>query len=280
MALRAYQRLDPRAYERKVIEQSYPLGAFAAFIGAINAAESQPDRGWFRSEKLVRALLGPAGKWVSYLIDHGDLVRCDGRLYVEGWQEWQEGDWKVTERVARINSRNGAVPQPTSGARRTANWRLRNRVFERDSFTCRYCGRADYERSWLVLEHVDPKGAADEDNLVTACRPCNKLKGGRTPEEAGMTLLPVPAVTSDASQPPVGDASRDASRDTVSPSDGGRQTAAVSAKRDSLLVGTSGSGSGSGGGGDKSLRPRERPAPPAEHSWPERAAAARSGEQR
>jgi 5-methylcytosine-specific restriction endonuclease McrA len=32
----------------------------------------------------------------------------------------------------------------------------------------------------------------DEDNLVTACRPCNKRKGGKTPEQAGMVLRPVP----------------------------------------------------------------------------------------
>jgi hypothetical protein len=110
-------------------------------------------------------------------------------VIVPGWDEWQEGDVTVAERQRRIRERR--ANEPLSGAERTAAWRLRNKVFERDQYTCRYCGVDDYPREWLVLEHVDPTGPSDETNLVTACRSCNKLKADRTPEQAGMTLRPV-----------------------------------------------------------------------------------------
>lgn len=83
-----------------------------------------------------------------------------------------------------------------TGKQRTANWRLRTAVFERDNYTCRYCANAEYPREWLILEHVipshRPESTTDMANLVTACRGCNFKKKGRTPEEAGMVLLPEP----------------------------------------------------------------------------------------
>lgn len=198
---RAYLRLDPGFDEHK---ESYPDGPYAALITVFCLAESQPERGRFRNARFLRALMGRRGRHLPYLIEHGDIVEIEGgRLYVDGWDEWQEGDWKVQERLAKINGRHEAEdPSPTPGARRTANWRLRTRVFERDEFTCRYCGVTDYPREWLILEHVIPDGPSTEENLVTACRGCNKRKGGRTPEEAGMTLR-------DASRDNAGDASRD-----------------------------------------------------------------------
>lgn len=35
-------------------------------------------------------------------------------------------------------------------------------------------------------------GTRTWENIVTACEPCNRRKGGRTPEEAGMPLLHKP----------------------------------------------------------------------------------------
>jgi hypothetical protein len=70
-------------------------------------------------------------------------------------------------------------------------------VRKRDRGRCRYCAVpvnwAD-RRSGLggVYDHVDPALAAGAANLVVACRGCNSRKGHRTPDGAGMTLLPVP----------------------------------------------------------------------------------------
>jgi len=67
-------------------------------------------------------------------------------------------------------------------------------VFNRDSYTCQYCGRQTRE---LTLDHVIPRGQAGEHtwgNIVSACIPCNRCKGGRTPSEAKMKLLRQPRV--------------------------------------------------------------------------------------
>ena len=181
----------------------YPPDAIVAFYGVLELAEEQPRRGHFESERLLRILLeGPSGKGrrfarqVPFLILQGDLVPvAGGGLDVEGWEILQEGDTTIADRVARFRNRQRADPafhDPLTGAQRTALYRLRQRVFERDAFTCRYCGTTDSPREWLVAEHVQPDGPTTEENLVTACRSCNKLKGGRTPEGAGMALLSVP----------------------------------------------------------------------------------------
>lgn len=57
--------------------------------------------------------------------------------------------------------------------------------------TCAYCGGAAD-----TVDHVLPRsrgGALSWENAVAACLRCNHRKGNRTPEEAGMRLLIVPA---------------------------------------------------------------------------------------
>jgi 5-methylcytosine-specific restriction endonuclease McrA len=71
-------------------------------------------------------------------------------------------------------------------------------IFQRDHFTCQYCGK---QTSQLTLDHVIPRYRDGEhcwENVVSACIPCNRRKAGRTPAEAGMKLLHIPA-------PPRGD---------------------------------------------------------------------------
>jgi 5-methylcytosine-specific restriction endonuclease McrA len=70
----------------------------------------------------------------------------------------------------------------------------RESVFTRDGYRCRYC-HAPIDNRTGVLEHAIPAGrpgSREPENIVTACRSCNLRKGSRTPEEAGMPLLPVP----------------------------------------------------------------------------------------
>lgn len=69
----------------------------------------------------------------------------------------------------------------------------RREVFNRDRYTCQYCGRRGQRD--LTLDHVMPRhrgGRHTWDNLVTACKSCNHRKAGRTPQEAKMHLLTVP----------------------------------------------------------------------------------------
>lgn len=65
----------------------------------------------------------------------------------------------------------------------------------RDLYTCQYCG-GQPGRHELTVDHVMPRsrgGTTTWENVVTACGPCNRRKGDRTPEEARMKLLSEPA---------------------------------------------------------------------------------------
>lgn len=60
------------------------------------------------------------------------------------------------------------------------------RILERDRYRCQYCGldgSVSFENSLVMsVDFVVPrarKGKKDPSNLVTACRPCNLLKGRR-----------------------------------------------------------------------------------------------------
>ena len=61
--------------------------------------------------------------------------------------------------------------------------RISKQVFERDSYTCHYCGKAG---GILEVDHIIAfsKGGADDlENLVTACRKCNRQKRNKSVEE-------------------------------------------------------------------------------------------------
>ncbi len=56
-------------------------------------------------------------------------------------------------------------------------WRvIRERIFVRDDYTCQYCGERGGR---LECDHKHPVargGSHDDENLVTACRTCNRSK--------------------------------------------------------------------------------------------------------
>lgn len=65
-------------------------------------------------------------------------------------------------------------------------------ILRRDEYTCQYCGR---KMRTLTLDHVVPRrqgGAHTWENLVAACSPCNRRKGGKLVSEAEMVLHRAP----------------------------------------------------------------------------------------
>jgi len=78
---------------------------------------------------------------------------------------------------------------------------LSNReLFHRDRHICAYCGD-ELPGQRLTRDHVVPVSQGGKDmwmNVVTACRSCNQLKSGRTPEQAGLELIYAPYVPNKA----------------------------------------------------------------------------------
>ena len=61
-------------------------------------------------------------------------------------------------------------------------------VFLRDGFSCQYCG-SRLATEDLTFDHVVPRcrgGRTTWENVVTACSPCNLLKGHKLPKQVRM----------------------------------------------------------------------------------------------
>jgi len=70
----------------------------------------------------------------------------------------------------------------------------RRALLMRDDYTCQYCG-VQPGKEHLTMDHILPRsrgGRTDWENVATACAPCNRRKGNRTPEEANMKLRKPP----------------------------------------------------------------------------------------
>ena len=70
----------------------------------------------------------------------------------------------------------------------------RRNLYARDGNQCQYCG-SQFSTKELTVDHVTPRvlgGHHSWGNLVCACVACNARKGGRTPDQARMTLIRKP----------------------------------------------------------------------------------------
>lgn len=102
-APKAYLRLDPD------IDHKHPE-MLAELIRLMCAANRQRPRGRFGNRSQVEALFGRALVRRFYL--RGDLTDCaDGSVYVDQWDEWQEGDVDVRDRMRRLRDRHRSVTQ-------------------------------------------------------------------------------------------------------------------------------------------------------------------------
>lgn len=108
----------------------------------------------------------------------------------------EESDHEV--RTVRLTIRVPAVLRLLSYVPLTRKKQLvrfsRANIFLRDQNTCQYCGQI-FNKTQLTLDHVVPVvqgGRKGWENIVTACKPCNQKKGGRTPVQAGMRLIRKP----------------------------------------------------------------------------------------
>lgn len=137
------------------------------------------------------------------------LIYCGGARAVNAHYETFDFDgWTTLDRseevdpVESLGTTSGAVAVPRvivltyydRVPKRQIRFSRAN-VFSRDRYTCQYCNTSP-ARSQLNLDHVIPRtqgGPTTWGNVVCCCIPCNRRKGGRTPEQAGIRLRRRPA---------------------------------------------------------------------------------------
>ncbi len=170
--------------------------------------------------ELIRMLINPdmvdelAGMLVDVGFWHGPGHSCDrcppvqpGTWYFHDWRdmkyspgqtvalnEAKRKELQTREIVAAVWARDCTDP---------SNPYLAN---------CRYCGNPVKRKDTVSsrrpeLDHVDPTKVIGPRNIVVSCNTCNRQKGARTPEQAGMTLLPEPRPTTTSDAAPAGPAS-------------------------------------------------------------------------
>lgn len=146
--------------------------------------------GWPQAvERLMRARYDRA----PLLHSREDGERCEcmtGRTWVDDF------DYLIHDYLDRNPSRSENDVHRAK-ARELKDSKLKAAVAARDRNRCRYCARtcAPSDRksdAGRTFDHVDPEIADGMSNLVVACRGCNNRKRRRTPEAAGMVLLPAP----------------------------------------------------------------------------------------
>lgn len=82
--------------------------------------------------------------------------------FLTNWENWSPQKTRLSGNVWRI---------------------LRLKIFERDNFTCQYCGCSTKK---LECDHIIPVsrgGGNEESNLLTACFQCNRAKKDKLPQE-------------------------------------------------------------------------------------------------
>lgn len=112
---KAYLRVDPH-----IASNHECVGDFMKLL---EAGHDAPRRGRFKNVQVLRAAVGRgvADRAIERrdVVGHGAEADCaDGsgatrqlcpsefpHLYVNGWDEWQEGDFTVAERMRRVRAR-------------------------------------------------------------------------------------------------------------------------------------------------------------------------------
>ena len=145
--------------------------------------------------KILR--LNKAGMPTSWMTQEEAAV-----LYAKEMVLWELGD-KTTVLNGGINSLGQRSRMDIASiiaveghvGRNIGRVKLNNHMlFRRDNFRCLYCGD-EFVKAKLTRDHIIPRVQGGPDiwtNVACACKRCNNIKGGRTPEEAGMSLLAVP----------------------------------------------------------------------------------------
>ena len=105
---RAYRRMDPNLDQHPDADGMMRL---------MCAAARQPYRGRFKHRNSIVTIVGESR--TRAMLARRDVVKLpDGTFYLDGWDEWQEGDLTVAERMRRMRDRRRANRNVVTGRSR------------------------------------------------------------------------------------------------------------------------------------------------------------------
>ncbi|MGW9825081.1 5-methylcytosine-specific restriction endonuclease McrA [Brevibacterium pityocampae] len=201
-------QVNPKARalaERLLDDDPWGLAAIGLWTMCGSLAQAALTDGVVTRTDLARLTLNPAAavRIAGLLVEVGlwhapehDCDRCpdvaDGTWV---YHDWFDLKYDRGEQVKTTRRKRKELQDPN----------LIGQVWARDCIDpptavrglCRYCGKELKRKdrrsddAWQ-LDHVDPSRAIGPSNVVLACGPCNRTKGRRVPEVAGMTLRKPP----------------------------------------------------------------------------------------
>jgi hypothetical protein len=108
-------------------------------------------------------------------VEHRILRRID--MSEDEWRKLLRQLDLVETEILQKAEHGGLVKAIVRKTQRRIEQRVSWEVYKRDGYKCRYCG---VDGVPLTVDHLvlwEEGGPSIPENLVTACRPCNKLRG-------------------------------------------------------------------------------------------------------
>lgn len=137
----------------------------------------------------------------SFVYIFSNPINIDGidDYSILNWEEWSKLNTEKDKNVIVTTRYNIKVPEVIVLSRydkihrRRAQLTKKN-IYIRDKYCCQYSGR-QLKQDEADIDHINPRskgGKNSWDNLVVCDKDINRIKGDRTPEEAGLTLIKKP----------------------------------------------------------------------------------------
>lgn len=108
----------------------------------------------------------------------GEVIRADV-------QDWAAILAQSDEPMVFGRDETGALKPMVRKTQFVVSQDVQQKIYYRDDFRCRYCGRQMGKEVNLTVDHVHPLesgGTNTPENLVAACRKCNKQKANMSAE--------------------------------------------------------------------------------------------------
>jgi 5-methylcytosine-specific restriction endonuclease McrA len=190
--------------------------AYDALTGALHTlrmyCSMHQTNGWIAKRTALELISNGARKALATPVNGATLLHTDGQWCAcmgplvesiedtpDDWADYRAGRLFYVHGYLADNPTSDELTLKRAKERELRSREIRDEVWARDGGLCRYCGKhlavkADKRSADApTLDHVDPYRAIGASNIVLACRSCNARKMNRTPAEAAMELLPVPA---------------------------------------------------------------------------------------